>query len=150
KTSIRSDIAPFEANTLEELFAKIGLPQETKATVDAFNAACPSEEGEFTPFAIDGRATHDLVPPKSNWSRRIEKGPFRAFPIISSNCFTFGGVKVTPDAQVVDQDGKLIPGLYAAGETMGIYHQVYTGSTSVLRGAVFGRIAGLHTASAAK
>lgn len=150
KTSIRSDIAPFEANTLEELFVKIGLPPETKATVDAFNAACPSEEGEFTPFAIDGRATRDLVPPKSNWSRRIEKGPFRAFPIISSNCFTFGGVKVTPDAQVVDQDGKLIPGLYAAGETMGIYHQVYTGSTSVLRGAVFGRIAGLHTASAAK
>jgi hypothetical protein len=38
------------------------------------------------------------------------------------------------------------PGLYAAGETMGIYHQVYAGSTSVLRSAVFGRIAALHAA----
>jgi tricarballylate dehydrogenase len=35
-----------------------------------------------------------------------------------------------------------MPGLYAAGETMGIYYGAYTGSTSVLRGAVFGRIAG--------
>ncbi len=37
-------------------------------------------------------------------------------------------------------------GLYAAGETMGIYYGTYTGSTSVLRGAVFGRIAGQQAA----
>ena len=55
---------------------------------------------------------------------------------------------MNPHAQVLDNDGKVIPGLYAAGETVGIYHQVYTGSTSVLRGAVFGRLAGLHAASA--
>ena len=36
--------------------------------------------------------------------------------------------------------------LYAAGEAAGLYHQVYTGATSVLRGAVFGRIAGAHAA----
>ena len=47
-----------------------------------------------------------------------------------------------------DKDGRVIPGLYAAGETVGIYHQVYTGSTSVLRGAVFGRLAGRHAATA--
>jgi tricarballylate dehydrogenase len=74
------------------------------------------------------------------------KAPFFAYPIIASNCFTFGGLKVSPDAQVIDCDGKTIQGLYAAGETMGIYHQVYAGSTSVLRGAVFGRIAALHAA----
>jgi len=42
----------------------------------------------------------------------------------------------------------VMPGLYAAGETVGLYHQVYTGSTSVLRGAVFGRTAALHVAQA--
>ncbi len=41
-------------------------------------------------------------------------------------------------------DGEIIPGIYAAGETMGLYYNVYTGATSVLRGAVFGRIAGRH------
>ena len=48
---------------------------------------------------------------------------------------------------MLDQDGRAIAGLYAAGETMGIYHQVYTGSTSVLRGLVFGRRAGEHAAT---
>jgi tricarballylate dehydrogenase len=40
--------------------------------------------------------------------------------------------------------------LYAAGEAAGLYYQVYTGSTSVLRGAVFGKIAGEHAAQSAK
>ena len=39
-----------------------------------------------------------------------------------------------------------IPGLYAAGETIGLYYGTYAGATSVLRGAVFGRIAGGHAA----
>jgi tricarballylate dehydrogenase len=147
RTAIRSDVPPVEADTLEALIAKLGLPDATLKTVASFNAMCPEESGEFTPLAIDGRATRGLEPIKSNWSRKIEKKPFRAFPIISSNCFTFGGVKVSTNAQVIDNDGKIISGLYAAGETIGIYHQVYTGATSVLRGAVFGRLAGLHTAS---
>lgn len=147
RTSIRSDIPPLEAPTLEALIEKLGLPKETLGTVRAFNEACPDSSGEFTPFAIDHRATQGLYPPKSHWSRPLVKAPFRAFPIISSVCFTFGGLKVTPDAQVLDSDAHVIPGLYAAGETMGIYHQVYTGSTSVLRGAVFGRIAAQHVAA---
>jgi tricarballylate dehydrogenase len=43
-------------------------------------------------------------------------------------------------------DGEVIPGLYAAGEVAGIYHRVYTGSTSVMRGAVTGRLAGIDAA----
>ena len=100
----------------------------------------------YRPLVLDGNAARGISPPKSNWARRIEKPPFRAFPIISTNCFTFGGLKVNTDAQVLDQDSKVIPGLYAAGETVGIYNNVYVGSTSVLRGAVFGRLAGLHAA----
>jgi tricarballylate dehydrogenase len=150
KTSIRSDQPPFEATTLTGLAQKLGLPPTAlEETVAAFNAACPAEGDDFDPFQIDHRAAQDLTVPKSHWARRIEKGPFRAFPIIPTNCFTFGGLKVNSDAQVLDQDGKVIAGLYAAGETMGIYHQVYTGSTSVLRGLVFGRRAAQHAARGA-
>ncbi len=46
-------------------------------------------------------------------------------------------------------DGGVIPGLYAAGETIGLYYGTYAGATSVLRGAVFGRIAGAHAAAKA-
>ena len=49
-------------------------------------------------------------------------------------------------ARVIDADGAAIPGLYAAGETIGLYYGTYAGATSVLRGAVFGRIAGNHAA----
>jgi tricarballylate dehydrogenase len=38
-------------------------------------------------------------------------------------------------------------GLYAAGELTGLYYSNYTGSTSVLRGATFGRIAGINAAA---
>ena len=68
----------------------------------------------------------------------------------SSIVFTFGGLKVNTRAQVINTDGDPIPGIYAAGETMGTYYGTYTGATSVLKGAVFGRIAGRHAASLAR
>lgn len=146
RRAIRTDMPAIEADTIEALAAKLELPVEAVAkTVADFNAACPTT-GEFKPFEIDHLATTGLFPKKSNWARPLIKGPFRAYPIIPANCFTFGGVKVNADAQVLDCDGKPIPGLYAAGETMGIYHQVYAGSTSVLRGATFGRVAAQHAA----
>ena len=149
KTSIRSDIPPFEAASIEDLARQMGVAaSELAKTIAEFNAACPPDEGKaFSPFAVDGRAARGLDVPKSNWCRPIDKAPFRAFPVVATNCFTFGGLKVNSDAQVIDQDGRLIRGLYAAGETMGIYHNVYTGSTSVLRGLVFGRRAAAHAAA---
>jgi tricarballylate dehydrogenase len=146
KTSIRSEVPPEQAATLSELAGKLGLPDTALQTIAAFNRACPPAAHEFKPFELDARATRGIAPAKSHWCRPIERPPFRAFPIISANCFTFGGLKVNTHAQVLDNDGKVIPGLYAAGETVGLYHQVYTGATSVLRGAVFGRTAARHVA----
>ncbi|KJC50463.1 fumarate reductase [Bradyrhizobium sp. LTSP885] len=146
RTSIRSEVPAIEAPTLERLIEKLGLPiAETTSTIAAYNAAC-GDSGTWDPVRLDGLATSGLVPRKSNWSLTIDKPPFMAFPIISGNCFTFGGLKVNSNAQVLDSDGKAMRGLYAAGETVGLYHQVYTGSTSVLRGLVFGRLAATHAA----
>ena len=107
----------------------------------AYNAACSA--GNFNPLAVDGLSTAPgYAPPKSNWARPIDRAPYFAYPIICGNCFTFGGIKVNTRSQVVNADGEPIPGLYAAGEMTGLYYGTYTGATSVLRGAVFGRIAG--------
>lgn len=146
KTAIRSEVPPVEAPTLEALLEKLGLPPLALLTVAEFNRACPPESAEFTPFELDHRALRNLRPAKSHWCRPIDRPPFRAFPVISANCFTFGGLKVDTRARVLDNDGKVMPALYAAGETVGLYHQVYTGATSVLRGAVFGRTAAQHVA----
>ena len=47
---------------------------------------------------------------------------------------------------MLDTEGDPIPGLYAAGEVVGLYYRTYTGSTSVMRGAVTGRLAGADAA----
>lgn len=141
----RTDKPPVTADTIEGLAKAIGVPVDVlQTTLADYNAACV--DGPFDPLKADGLATQGLVPPKSNWARPIAAAPFRAWPIISANVFTFGGLKADRHARVLDHDGQPIAGLYAAGETMGLYYRTYTGSTSVLRGAVFGRQAALHAA----
>ena len=146
RKSVRTDQPPVEAETPAALARALGIDAEGLAhTLAAYNAACRAEDG-FTPLALDGLATDSLDPPKSNWARPLDRPPFLAWPIIAANCFTFGGLKINAAAQVLNSDGEAIPGLYAAGETAGLYYRTYTGSTSVMRGAVFGRIAGLDAA----
>ena len=146
QVTVRSREAPLEANSLEELARAMEIdPREFLATVEAYNAACPAPDG-FDFMRPDGLATQGLEPRKSNWARPIAKPPFRAWPIICSNCFTFGGVKVDDNARVINTEGDTIPGLYAAGEVVGLYYRVYTGATSVMRGAVTGRLAGADAA----
>ena len=141
--SVRTRVPPLMADTVPELAALIDVDAEMlAATIDAYNEACPDPAG-FDPIHADGLATHGLDPIKSNWARVLDKPPFRAWPIIAANCFTFGGIKVNNNAQVVNMDGEVIPGLYAAGEVVGLYYRNYPGSTSVMRGAVTGRLAAL-------
>jgi len=145
RKSVRSNQPPIVGETLSELAARIGVEASAlERTVKAYSAAC--RKGPFRPLECDGLKTEGLEPRKSNWARPIDAPAYRAFPIISANVFTFGGLKINRRAQVVDADGDPIPGLYAAGETAGMYYRTYTGSTSVLRGAVFGRLAAIDTA----
>jgi tricarballylate dehydrogenase len=141
--TVRTRVAPYQANTLEELASLIKIPsEEFLRTVNDFNKACPENQGDFDPLRPDGLKTHGLTLQKSNWSRPLTEAPFRAWPIICSNCFTFGGIKIDERARVINTEGDVIPGLYAAGEVAGIYYRTYTGATSVMRGAVTGRLAG--------
>jgi len=146
KKSVRSDQPPIAADSLIELANKLGLDHlALKDTIEQYNSAC--REGEFNPLATDGLSTETSYRPrKSNWARPIKDGPFMAYPIICGNCFTFGGIKVNTNSQVINCDGEPIPGLYAAGEMTGLYYGTYTGATSVLRGAVYGKIAGHRSA----
>ena len=134
---------------MRELAPKLGIaPEILEQTVAEYNQAC--RPGQFKPLVVDGLATQGLTPRKSNWAHPLDRGPFQAYPIMSSNVFTFGGLKVNGNAQVLSTDGEPIPGLYAAGEVVGLYYRVYTGATSVLKGAVFGRLAGLHSSRLAQ
>ncbi len=149
RLGLRTDQPPIAAGSIGELAAKIGVPAASlEATVAGYNRACRA--GEYKPLVLDGLATQGLAPAKSNWAHALDRPPYHAYPIISSNVFTFGGLKVDSKARVVNRDGDAIAGLYAAGEIIGTYYRNYTGATSVLKGAVFGRFAGVDAAAIAK
>lgn len=138
---------PVEASSIADLANSFGIPPANlEQTVLKFNSAVDSRP--FDPTRLDGKGTHDLLPPKSNWAVPLKEPPFVAIPVTGGITFTFGGLKVNDRAQVLDLAGQPIEGLYAAGELMGefFYHN-YPGATSVIRGAVFGRIAGREAAS---
>jgi tricarballylate dehydrogenase len=147
RKTVRTDQPAITADTLEDLAIKLKVEVATMMrTIEAFNAACPASD-QFQALTQDGLRTNEsLYLPKSNWSRPLTQGPFIAYPMICGNCFTFGGVKVNVNSQVLTSDGREIAGLYAAGEVIGLYWGSYAGGTSVLRGAVFGSIAGRHAA----
>ncbi|TDF82606.1 FAD-dependent tricarballylate dehydrogenase TcuA [Pseudomonas sp. H9] len=116
-------------------------------TLETYNAAV-QREVPFNPAIRDGRSTRGLELPKSNWANPLENPPFVAYPVTCGITFTFGGVKVNSQAQVLDEDARPIGGLFAAGELVGnLYYQKYAGGAGLTSGAVLGRIAGAVAAS---
>lgn len=143
RLAIRTEQPPIVGASIEELAGGLAISATSlRDTVDAYNRACVP--GNYRPLELDGVATRGLTPAKSNWALPIDMPPFHAYPIISANVFTFGGLKVDTNGQVLSSDGCPIEGLYAAGEAIGVYYRNYTGATSVLKGLVFGRLAGGH------
>ena len=131
-----------EANTLEELAQKLEIsPAGLVRTVAAFNAAC--QPGDYNPAILDGKCTKGITPPKSNWALPIDEPPYSGFVVTCGITFSFGGLKITTDGEVEDTTGRVIPGLFAAGELVGgVFYQNYLGGAGLMSGSVFGGIAG--------
>lgn len=111
-------------------------------TVHEFNAACQGDIA-FDPNVLDGKCTKGLDLNKTNWANKLDTPPYHAYHVTTGITFTFGGLKVTPDANVESQFGKAIPGLFAAGEIVGgLFVHNYASGTGLMSGATFGRIAG--------
>ena len=141
-----------QANTLEELAGKLeGVNREQfLKTVTEFNAAV-KREVPFDPSIKDGRGTVGIELPKSNWAQAIDVPPFAAYAVTCGITFTFGGLKITTAAEVLDLMNHPIKGLYAAGEIVGgLFYYNYPGGTGLTSGMVFGRIAGRSAADFSK
>lgn len=116
-------------DTLEDLAKQIGCDAATlKATVDTFNASVDSGKDEF------GRLLY---------STKLEKGPFVATVRQACLHHTMGGVSIDTEGHILNKDGKIIPGLYAAGEvTGGVHGGNRLGGNAVVDTVVFGKLAG--------
>ncbi len=140
------------ASTLEELAGKLEGVNAAEAlkTVKEYNAAV-KKGVPFDPNVKDGLRTEGLAIPKSNWANTIDTPPFEAYAVTCGITFTFGGLRITTEGQVMDTSHLPIPGLYAAGEMVGgLFYFNYPGSTGLTSGAIFGRLAGKNAALAAK
>lgn len=79
----------------------------------------------------------------SEMPRKIEIGPFYAVEVGPAVHHTMGGIKINADTEVLNKDGNVIPGLYAAGEvTGGVHGANRLGGNAVADITVFGKIAG--------
>jgi tricarballylate dehydrogenase len=132
------------AATLEELADKIEEVNKEQflRTIQEFNAAV-QDDVPFNPNVKDGRGAPGLPVPRSNWACTIDTPPFEAYAVTCGVTFTFGGVKITREGEVLNTGNERIPGLFAAGEMVGgIFYFNYPGASGLTSGAVFGRLAG--------
>lgn len=125
------------ADTLEELAAKLKMPVENlKGSIDTYNAVVRGEKKDPLGFVANNKA--DKV---------MTEGPWYACQKVPTVHHTMGGLQINADAQVLDINGKVIPGLYAAGETTGgIHGSNRLGGNAIADCMVFGRTAGTNAA----
>ncbi|MDH3643549.1 MAG: FAD-binding protein, partial [Gammaproteobacteria bacterium] len=126
------------ADTLEALARKVEVnPAGLAGTVERYNADC--ERGEDTAFFKNPAV--GMVP--------ILKPPFYAVEVRPAIvCWTGKGLRINADTCVVGTDERTIPGLYAAGETVGSLHgdRYIGGGGSFGPCIVFGKLAGENAA----
>ncbi len=112
-----------KADTLEELAEKLGVDAEgLKATVATFNKAV---KGEIADPYRETAFTNEIN----------ESGPYYGVQVESAIHMTRGGVVANEKAEVLTNDGKVVEGLYAAGEVTAT-SQAYSAAV------IFGRISG--------
>ena len=127
-----------EGATVEELAKKIGV--DAKGLVDTmakYNGYVKA--GEDKDFA------------KTALPRELVKAPFYAIEVSPAVHHTMGGVRINTNAEVLTADGKVIPGLFAAGEiTGGVHGANRIGGNAVTDITVYGKTAGENAADFAK
>lgn len=129
-----------QADTLEELAQATGIDpenlQETCRRITELHA-----NGEDVDFGTD-----------PGMLMSFESGPYYAAEEGASNLVTVSGLVVTSDSEVVDGDGRAIPGLYALGNCSGgMFNDSYPHELSAIshsRCVVFSYLLARHLAEA--
>lgn len=124
----------WDKSAMEEAAAFFEIDaDELKKTVENYNQY--AKDGKDLEFNKRGK----LVP--------FGEGPYYIMVSKPAVHHTMGGVKINTEAQVLNSNGEIIEGLYAAGEVTGDIHGTNRlGSDAIADITVFGRIAGENAA----
>ena len=129
-----------QADTIEELAQKLGLPAKTlQATVTRYNELAKS--GNDVDY---GKEPHRLTP--------VNKAPFYGAKNTGWMLCTLDGIQIDTNMNAIDTEGNPIPGLYVVGNDSGGYFaseypNLATGMACG-RTVTFGRLVGLKLAKA--
>lgn len=124
-----------QADTLQALADLIEIPYEPlRQTVDRYNdAVAAGHDPEFGRAALVHNHGH---------LRKIEQGPFYAYPSTAAVFGTYCGLRIDPHMRVIDVFDAVIAGLYAAGEVVGGLHGgAYMTGSALGKAVIFGRLA---------
>lgn len=138
-----------KADTLDALAAQCGIdPAGLKAETERYNRFC--EMGVDEDYGRGCRRFDNLhgdptVKPNPNLGK-IEQGPFYAVAIYPGDVGTAGGVVTDEYARVLKDDGSVIPGLYATGNsTASVFGRCYPAAgASIGASFTFGFVAAHH------
>ncbi|MEU6585053.1 3-oxosteroid 1-dehydrogenase [Nocardia sp. NPDC046763] len=142
-----------QADTLAELADKLGIPaNKLAATVERFNVF--ARKGRDEDF-LRGDSAYDryygdpTVQPNPTLAP-LERGPFYAVEMVPGDLGTKGGLVTDEHARVLNDQGEVIHGLYAAGNnSAAVMGNDYAGAGATIGPAmVFGYIAANHLADA--
>jgi fumarate reductase flavoprotein subunit len=128
-----------KADSVEALAKELKIDEKTlQETVDTWNKAVADKKD--TEFKRE-----------TGMDNGLEGKEFYAIKIAPGIHYTMGGVKINTKTEVLDKDGKAIPGLFAAGEvTGGLHGENRIGGNSVGDIIVFGRESGKQSAGFVK
>jgi succinate dehydrogenase/fumarate reductase flavoprotein subunit len=124
-----------KADTIKDLAEIIKVPPEAlEDTVKKYNEGCSLNNDVF------GRG--------EDWLEPIETPPFYTTELCAIVTNTQGGPKHNSRAQILDNNDKPIPRIYAAGELGSVFGPLYgSGGNNLPEAFAFGRIAGEHAAA---
>ena len=125
----------YKADTLEELAGLIGIDPDVLV-----------EEMEKYNSYVDAGADPDFG--KASFDQKVDTPPYYATPRAPAIHHTMGGLVINTNAEVLNEAGEVIVGLYAAGEvTGGIHAGNRLGGNAIADIMVFGRTAGMSAAA---
>ena len=124
--------------TYEELAKAMGVDEATfVSTMNTWNQAVEAKsDAEFN---------------RTSFANPLTAAPYYAIKITPAVHHTMGGIVINPKAEVLNEKGEVISGLFAAGEvTGGVHGANRLGGNAVADFVVFGRISGQSAADNAK
>lgn len=123
-----------EGESIEEIAKELGVDESNlKTTLDLYNS-----------YVDDG---NDKDFQRPDMPRNLDNAKFYAIEVAPAVHHTMGGLKINENTEVLNEDGEIINGLFAAGEvTGGIHGGNRLGGNALTDIIVFGRQAGLSSA----